>query len=162
MGAVVKLKKENTYDLIDISYGIETKVDYDNARIDLYELGKIEKEIAGEFEPAIKEAYAKHKELVKEKTEAIVPVVEKETELKGKMLDFILLNPDVKDGVREDVKAKVTDIIALAKAVIAGDVPPEALLANEKFIGEKAKALGENLGYPGVDVYRDKVIINKL
>ena len=164
MGDVValsKTKKETAVE-VDVSYEIETKSDYDTARFDLYELGKIEKEIAESFESEIKEAYAAHKVLVKEKTDAIAPVLEKEIELKGKMLDFILINPDVKDGVREDTKIKVTDILRLAAAILAGEVPPEAILPNEKFIGEKAKALGENLGYPGVDVYKEKVIINKL
>ena len=162
MGTVVKFEKQDIAAYFDISYEINTKSDYDKSRIDLYELGRIEKEIAESLEPRIKEAYAAHKALVKEKTNAIAPVLEKEIELKGRMLDFILINPEVKEGVREDTKIKVTDVLRLAAAVLAGEVPPEAILPNEKFIGEKAKALGENLGYPGVDVYIEKVIVNRL
>ncbi len=162
MGQVVELKKQDLAAEVNVFYEIESKQDYDMARVDLYELGRIEKEIAESFELEIKEAYAAHKSLVKEKTDAIAPVLEKEIELRGKMLDFVLINPDVKDGVREDTKIKVTDVLRLAAAVLAGEVPPESILPNEKFIGEKAKALGENLGYPGVDVYKEKVIINKL
>ncbi|MHB1546128.1 MAG: hypothetical protein ACYCSB_01240 [bacterium] len=161
MGTVITLKKEEPA-YIDVFYEISTKADYDRSRFDLYELGRIEKEIAESFEPEIKNAYAAHKSLVKEKTEAIAPIVEKETELKGKMLDFVLINPDVKDGVREDTKIKVVDIMSLVKAVLSGEVPPEAILPNEKFIAEKAKALGENLLWPGVDVYIEKVIVNRL
>ena len=162
MGQVVELKKQDLATEVNVFYEIESKQDYDMARVDLYELGRIEKEIAESFELVIKEAYAAHKAIVKEKTDAIAPVLEKEIELKGKMLDFVLINPEVKDGVREDTKIKVTDVLRLAAAVLAGEVPPEAILPNEKFIGEKAKALGENLGYPGVDVYIEKVIVNRL
>ena len=50
MGQVVELKKQDLATAVDVSYEIETKSDYDTARFDLYELGKIEKEIAESFE----------------------------------------------------------------------------------------------------------------
>ncbi len=167
MGTVVSLKCEEPLSAakaieIDVAYEIETKQDYDKARLDLYELGRIEKEIEASHEPAVKEAAAKHKNLVKMRDTAIKPYEDGIQEIKGRMLDFVLLHPEVTDGVQKNTKIKVTDIIELIKAVAAGDVPAEALIPNEKFILEKARGLKDNLGYPGIDVYEEKSIINRL
>ena len=167
MGTVVSLKCEESIPAaeaieVDIAYEIETKQDYDKARLDLYELGRIEKEIEASHEPAVKEAAAKHKNLVKMRDAAIKPYEDDIHELKGKMLGFVLLHPNITAGVWKRTKIKITDIMELIKAVAAGDAPVEALIPNEKFILEKARGLKENLEYPGIDVYEEKSIINRL
>lgn len=46
--------------------------------------------------------------------------------------------------------AEVTDLMELVKAVAAGTVPLEAIVAETKFLNNQARALKANLKYPGV------------
>jgi hypothetical protein len=47
----------------------------------------------------------------------------------------------------------VDDLMALAKAVVAGTVPLAAICANEAFIHAEAVKMGVDLGFPGVRVW---------
>ena len=49
--------------------------------------------------------------------------------------------------------AKVTDLAALVTAVAAGEVPMEAILANEPWLNKTAGALKASMKYPGVQVW---------
>lgn len=51
---------------------------------------------------------------------------------------------------RDYWSALVEDKLALVKAVASGAVPLEAILANQAFLNEQARALKESLRYPGV------------
>ena len=62
---------------------------------------------------------------------------------------------------RTDWKAEVTNIEALIAAVASGTVPAEALLPNEKYIGQTARALKLALKWPGVRVWSVEVPINR-
>lgn len=46
--------------------------------------------------------------------------------------------------------AEVTDLLALVKAVAAGQVPIQAIEANSVFLNQQARALKSALSYPGV------------
>lgn len=46
--------------------------------------------------------------------------------------------------------AEVTDLVALARAVGAGEVPAMAIQANTTFLGQQARSLKGQLNYPGV------------
>lgn len=48
--------------------------------------------------------------------------------------------------------ATVTDIMALAKGVVAGTVPIQAIQGNDVFLNAQARAMKEALRYPGVKV----------
>lgn len=48
--------------------------------------------------------------------------------------------------------ATVTDIKALAKAVLDGKVPAMAIMGNETFLNAQARQLKETMAYPGVQV----------
>lgn len=49
-------------------------------------------------------------------------------------------------------RGEVTNLILLVKAVAAGTVPVQALLANESWIDKQATAYNYGLNYPGVEV----------
>lgn len=51
---------------------------------------------------------------------------------------------------------EVVDLKALVSAVARGDVPLAALLANEKVLGQQARALRAELQWPGVRVYSQR------
>lgn len=53
-------------------------------------------------------------------------------------------------------RAEVTDLAALVTACASGDVPLEAVLPNEKLLGQTARALKGALRWPGVRVYEDR------
>lgn len=55
-------------------------------------------------------------------------------------------------------KAEVTDLTALLRAVAVGEVPVEALAANQTFLNQQARALKSALRYPGVRVYCDRTM----
>jgi hypothetical protein len=56
---------------------------------------------------------------------------------------------------RENWKAEVTDIKALARAVLAGQVPDLAILGNLVFLGQQARALKGAMKYPGVRTWAE-------
>lgn len=49
-------------------------------------------------------------------------------------------------------KAEIIDLMALVKAVAAGQIPLQAVRADEAFIGAQARSLKNALAYPGVRV----------
>lgn len=55
--------------------------------------------------------------------------------------------------IRENWTMRVTDLMALVKAVAAGEVDPEVLQANEPVLRKRAKALKAAMKYPGVEVF---------
>lgn len=55
-------------------------------------------------------------------------------------------------------KAEVTDLMALARAVVAGEVPANVIMADMRVLGQQARALGEAMRYPGVRVYEEAVL----
>lgn len=66
--------------------------------------------------------------------------------------------PPKAEGIstRTTYSAEVTDIDALIAAVAAGTVPRETLQVNQKFLNQMARALKQNLAYPGVRVVATK------
>lgn len=57
--------------------------------------------------------------------------------------------------VRKTWKAEVVDIKALARAVLAGQVPELALQGNSVFIGQSVRALKESMRWPGVKTWAE-------
>lgn len=55
-------------------------------------------------------------------------------------------------------RAEVTDFAALVTACAAGEVPLEALQANQTMLGQTARALKGAMKWPGVRVWEDKSI----
>lgn len=53
---------------------------------------------------------------------------------------------------RKTYSANVVDLMALVKAVAAGQQPIECLQANQTFLNQQAKAFKENLNIPGVEL----------
>lgn len=64
-------------------------------------------------------------------------------------------------STRESWKARVTDKMALVKAVAEGKVPLTALDVNATFLANQARALKTELNYPGVEVYKDTVLASR-
>ena len=58
-------------------------------------------------------------------------------------------------------RAEVTDMMALVKAVAAGQVPITILAVDTKALGAVARSLKQALNYPGVRVYEDVSIVVK-
>lgn len=56
-------------------------------------------------------------------------------------------------STREDWKAEVVDLLALVKAVAAGEASIELLEANQKVINQRAKALKGEFKVPGIRAY---------
>lgn len=59
---------------------------------------------------------------------------------------------------RERRFAVVTDLPTLVAAVAAGTVPIQALLPNQAFLDNQARALGTALVFPGVSVGTEKIV----
>lgn len=55
-------------------------------------------------------------------------------------------------------KHQVTDLMSLVKAVAAGQVPIQALKADDVFLGQMVRSLKSSMNYPGVRIYPDKTI----
>lgn len=55
-------------------------------------------------------------------------------------------------------RAEVTDLKALAAAVLAGTVPAEAIVANDKYLGQVAKSLKGSVNWPGVRWIADRTV----
>jgi hypothetical protein len=62
---------------------------------------------------------------------------------------------------REYWKWKIEDAKALKQAWIEGRIPEEVFIVNEKFVGGKVRDLKTLLGYDGICVYSEKVLIQK-
>jgi hypothetical protein len=61
---------------------------------------------------------------------------------------------------RTDWKAEVVGMMDLARAVAAGQVPIDALLPNDKYLGQTARALKSSMRWPGVRVWSVEVPVN--
>lgn len=59
---------------------------------------------------------------------------------------------------RTTYSAEVIDLKALLAGVLAGTVPAEAVMANEKFLGASARALKTAMNWPGVRVVAKKTV----
>lgn len=59
-------------------------------------------------------------------------------------------------SMRDEWKFEVSNLMELAKAVVAGKVPLTAITANEKFLGQQARSLKGEMKYPGVRVWSIK------
>lgn len=58
---------------------------------------------------------------------------------------------------REIFRHKVTDLMALAKAVVEGKVPINAIIPNDIFLGQQARSLKQAMNYPGIKVYSQRI-----
>lgn len=56
---------------------------------------------------------------------------------------------------RQNWKFEVVDLLALVKAVAAGQIPLAALEANTVFLGQQARSLKSEMKYPGVKVWAE-------
>jgi len=56
---------------------------------------------------------------------------------------------------RTNWKFQVTDLMALVKAVADGKVPIGAIKADDVFLGQMARAMKQNMKWPGVKVYAE-------
>lgn len=61
---------------------------------------------------------------------------------------------------RTDWKAEVVSLMDLAKAVVAGQIPAEAIMGNEKYISQTARALKSSMRWPGVRVWSVDTPVN--
>ena len=61
-------------------------------------------------------------------------------------------------GFRENWYAECTDLMALVKAIAAGQAPLSLVMANDKVLGSQARSLKEHFVAPGVRVWSDKNI----
>ena len=59
---------------------------------------------------------------------------------------------------RETWKAECLDLAELAKAVVAGTVPVQAIQPDQTFLNQQARALKSALNYPGVRVYSESTM----
>lgn len=84
-------------------------------------------------------------ELIAAPVEAPVVVVKSETKAAG--VSF-----------RDNWKARVNDLRALARGVADGTVPAMAILPNQSFLDNQARASKGEIKYPGVQSYAEKVV----
>lgn len=97
----------------------------------------IDAEQAGDKESA--------EELLAAPVEAPVVVVKSETKVAG--VSF-----------RDNWKSRVVDLRALARGVAEGTVPATAILPNQAFLDNQARASKGEIKYPGVQTYSEKVV----
>jgi len=62
-------------------------------------------------------------------------------------------------ATRVAYSARVTDLLALVKAVAAGKVPIQAIEPNTSFLNAQARSFKGQLGWPGVTVEGQKVLV---
>lgn len=58
-------------------------------------------------------------------------------------------------SIRKVVKFRVADVNALIQGVARGQVPREAVIPNDVFLGQQARSLRTSLRYPGVEVWEE-------
>ncbi len=58
---------------------------------------------------------------------------------------------------RKNYKAKVTDLMALVKAVAEGKAPLAYVLPNESVLDKMAKALKQQMSIPGVELIEESI-----
>ena len=56
---------------------------------------------------------------------------------------------------RENWKAEATDIKAMARAILAGQMPEQALMGNSVFLGQQVRSLKGAMKWPGVRVWSE-------
>jgi len=61
-------------------------------------------------------------------------------------------------STRTIYRAEVFDLMALLNAVVAGVVPTEAILPNDKYLSQTARALKDAMKWPGVRVLSEDVL----
>lgn len=64
-------------------------------------------------------------------------------------------------SARKTYRAVVTDLLALVAAVASRRVPKEALLANQPFLNAQARDQKQALGWPGVAVEEEQVVVTR-
>lgn len=84
-------------------------------------------------------------ELIAAPVEAPVVIVQSETKAAG--ISF-----------RDNWKSRVVDVRALARGVADGTVPAMAILPNQSFLDNQARASKGEIKYPGVQTYSEKVV----
>lgn len=143
------------------------------------------------FDPTIKRTNEAHKEAVKMKKTAVTPLeqavrivspaiakyqfdvqekarkdqekLNKEAEKKGFSAPAVAPAPPKIDGIstRESWTAEVESFPDLVKAVCARKVPLMALSPNESFLKQQARAMKDQLNYPGVKVKKIVSAVNR-
>lgn len=75
-------------------------------------------------------------------------------------VDVMLQDEAKVDGItfKTNYSAEVVDVMALARAVIDGKVPAEALKGNYPFINAAAKSLKTAMNWPGVKLIAERVV----
>jgi len=58
-------------------------------------------------------------------------------------------------------KFEVVSLMDLAKAVVAGQVPQDAIIENEEYLGQTARALKLSMRWPGVRVWSVETPVNR-
>lgn len=137
----------------------------------------LRKEAADVFDPVVRTAYAAHKAAVAAKKKIDGPLAEAQEHLTNQIATWMdaeraareaeaalealeagedaALDEDLAvsvegQTVRATWSAEVTDVMALVKAIADGTVTPEAIVPNTKFLNQMARAMRENLKWPGV------------
>jgi len=116
------------------------------------------------FADEVKAADKAHKTLTGAKNKLLKPIKDADASLRDKIKEFICVKGDEASSLasnvaglsyRTDVKCEVEDITKLAKAVIAGKVPPSVLSVDSKALRDFAKT---GMPAPGVSVIEVPVI----
>ena len=100
--------------------------------------------------PINEQLTALKKTVAQQKKNILDPLEEAEDILKTSRIGYAETNPDIIIDVREYWSAEVTDIMALAHAVIDGAVASDVLQGNAKFLNEIARVAKGKLAIPGV------------
>lgn len=159
--AAVALKKDLESELVESDQLIAKKVsDWQNEQARQKRLLEAAAEVEARAEREKAEAEARALQAMGEKD--LAEMAAAEAKLLASRPAFVA--PTVKvDGIgtREVYKARVTDKLALVKAVAEGRVPLAALEVNEKLLGQQARSLKEALDWPGVEVWAEMTVVRR-
>jgi hypothetical protein len=185
--AYAPIRKEHV-SLAQISNEIASKIkDHDTLKeaVDfLIRIKSKRKQWKDFIKPALEAAYLAHKRIKDIEKEIDLPLERAEDEIlkpaiskfeieatkareikqeaisKETGVDVLLQNEAKVDGItfKTNYSAEVVDIMALAKAVVAGAVPAEALKGNYPFLNATAKSLKTAMNWPGVKLIAERVV----
>ena len=162
---------------------------FEDAKEFLLKILAAKKRVHDWIDPVVLKAHEAHKEATKIRKAALQPLEEAEGFIRPKIANYlekqravlqhlderlqaeaagrglpVLESPVFKDenvSTRKVTKYRVTDLMALVKAVAKGKVPIDAVTYDADFLRDITKAMGDKLNYPGVEVYTEESLVVK-
>ena len=184
-------RPEEVTALVKVAHEIQiaNQSQFEEAKAFILKILAAKKRVGEWWDPVVKKAHEAHREATKARKAALAPLEEAEGFIRPKIANYlekqrailqhlderlqeeaagrglpVLESPAFKDenvSTRKVTKYRVTDLMALVKAVAKGKVPIDAVTYDADFLRDITKAMGDKLNYPGVEVYTEESLVVK-